>query len=54
MEVNSCDILAYKERLFGVTSMIRPSQTQESPIIVYNEFLLNVIDDVRAYGSWIS
>ena len=41
--VNSCDVLAYSKRLFDVTLVIGPPQAPESPIIVYNEFLLTMM-----------
>ena len=40
------DIFAYKTALFDVSSMIKPLQAQESAIIVYNKFPLNIIDQL--------
>ena len=51
--VDFCDVWADKERLFDVTSMICPSQAQESPVEVYNRFPKLMIDDVRTCGSQI-
>ena len=51
--VNSCDASAYNKRLFDVTLVISPPQAPESPIIVYNKFLLTMTDDVCSCGGQI-
>ena len=45
-----CDVSVHK-RLFDVTLIILHSRAQLSSIIVYNKFLLTMIDDVRTGGG---
>ena len=53
VEVNSCDVSAFEERSFD-DLMICPSHVQESPIVVYNECLLTMINEVCACGGQIT
>ena len=53
IEFNSCDVLAYKARLFDVTPVIRPSQVQEL-LIVYSKISLTMIEDIRACDGQIT
>ena len=46
--VNSCDVLAYNKRLFGVTLVIRPPQVRISTILACRILLCTMIDDSRA------
>ena len=52
--VDSYHVLPYDKRLIDVTWMVLHSQEQESPIILYNKFLLITIDDVYAYLGQIT
>ena len=54
VSLNSYDVLANEERLFGVTLVIWSSQAQKPLFIVCDELLLMMIDAVRACGSQIA
>ena len=46
--VDSCNVLAYKKRLFGINGLSDICKRMNLPIIFYNRLLSTMIDDVCA------